>query len=260
MRTRKVPEGLVEFLAAIGLVAVIVVVVCSIRSCSYGETAAPTLTDGIFDDTTSPEKNAPTETVLNPLATEGEIFPIDISENIVLDKIYYANGYFPEDGTDAAIENVLAIRLTNNSDKALEYLTFTLTVNGEDFKFSAATVPANKSVYAFNLERKNAPAKVETAAAEKGFEIYFDRELSTKSDTFSYQIKNGTVVVTNISENDIQSDIVVYYKSTAEDGYFGGITYRFRISGGLKTGESYSAYAPHVLTHMTEIMFAQYEE
>ena len=259
-RARRLPEGVPELLAAIGVIALIVAIVFFTRSCAFGEHIDPSLTSGIFDDTSAPEKNTPTQTILNPLVPEGEICPMDISENIVLDKIYYATGYFPEDGTDAAIENILAVKLTNKSDKALEYLTFTLTVNGEAFKFSVATVPANKSVYAFNLDKKVAPTKVETVTAEKEFEIYFAEEPSKKSDTLSYQIKNGSIVVTNISGTDIQSDIVVYYKATAQDGYLGGITYRFRVKGGLPAGESFNAYAPHALTHMTEIMFAQYEE
>ena len=257
---RALPEGVLELLAAIGVVALIVVIVICTRSCAYDEPIDPSLTSGIFDDTSAPGKDTPTQTILNPLVPEGEICPINISDNIVLDKIYYASGYFPEDGSDDAIENVLAVKLTNNSDRSLEYLTFTLKVNEEDFRFSVATVPAKKSVYAFNLDRKIAPTKVETAVAEPGFEIYFVEEPSTKSDKLSYNIKNGTIEVTNISGTDILSDIVVYYKATADKGYLGGITYRFRISGGLPAGETFSAYAPHALTHMTEIMFAQYEE
>ena len=260
-RSRKLPEGLIEFLAAFAVIALIVVIVFCTRSCAYGETIDPSLTSGVYEDTSAPAKDSPTTTILNPIPVAETIsYPLALSEGLTLDKVYTATGYFPEDGSEESIENVLAVKLTNKSEKTLEYLTFTLDANGETFKFSAATIPAGKSVYAFNLDRKAAPKNLDTVECATEFEIYFAKEPSAKTDMLSYDIKNGTVVVTNISGRDIKSDIVVYYKATAEDGYLGGITYRFRISGGLAAGKSFNAYAPHALTHMTEIMFAQYEE
>ena len=216
--------------------------------------------DGILEDTSTPAKNSPTTTVLNPIPSEGIAYPLAISDDIVLEQIYTATGFFPEDGSDEAIENVLAVKLTNTSSKMLEYLTFSLTVNGNVYSFSAATVPAGKSVYVFNSERKTSPDLVTVLEGNVEMELRFSEEPSTKPDVFSYDIQNGMVVVTNLSDKDIKSDIIVYYKSTVENGYLGGITYRFRISGGLAAGKSFNAYAPHAYAHMTEIMFVQYEE
>lgn len=257
---RKAPGGLVEFLVALGVVVLLIVLVVCTRSCAFGEEIKPPVTSGVFEDTSAPAKDNPTSTILNPIPADEITYPFVITDGVTLEKVYTATGYFPEDGSDEAIENVLAAKLTNTSDKTLEYLTFTLTVNGEAYKFAAATIPAEKSVYVFNTERKTAPEKLTSLEGEVEFEIYFAEEPSAKTDTLSYKVQNGTIVVTNTSERDIISDIVVYYKATAEDGYLGGITYRFRISGGLAAGQSFSAYAPHAYAHMTEIMFAQYEE
>ncbi|MBR4961094.1 MAG: hypothetical protein IKY52_09375, partial [Clostridia bacterium] len=213
-----------------------------------------------FEDTSAPADDTPTSTVLTPIPADGITYPLPLTDEITLDRIYTATGYFPEDGSDEAVENVLAVKLTNTSAKTLEYLSFALTLNGEVSSFTAATVPAGKSVYVFAADRSTAPAEITTAESEIEFEIHFAEEPSAKTDTLSYEVQNGTIVVTNISDRDIPSDIVVYYKSTAEDGYLGGITYRLRISGGLAAGESFNGYAPHAYAHMTEIMFAQYEE
>lgn len=263
-KKRKTPEGLVEFLAALGLVALVIVIVFATRSCSFGEELDTTLTSGIYDDTSAPSVNSPTTTTLDPLPIADTIeLPIAVSDSLSIEKLYTATGYFPEDGTDDAIENVLALKLTNKSDKALQYLTFSLDANGESFKFSATSVPAGKSAYLFALERKAAPAQLDSVTCEKEFEIYFTETPSIKAEQLSCTVKNGSITVTNISDSDIASDIEVYYKSTAEGGYLGGITYRFRVTGGLAAGKSYNAYAPHALAHMTEIMFiqlVQYEE
>ena len=252
----KIPEGLLEFLAALGVIVLVVAVIFATRSCTIGDGEG----SGDNETDSSAAEKYPTTTVLNTIAASESLYPIKVSESITLDKVYTATGYFPEDGTDEAVENVLAVKLTNTSEKTLEYLTFKLNVNGEFYKFAATTVPAGKSVYVFNADRKSAPAEVQYAISEVEYEIYFAEEPTTNPESFLYKIENGTIVVKNISDSDIRSDIVVYYKSTAENGYLGGITYRFRISGGLAAGKTYNGYAPHAYSHMTEIMFTQYEE
>lgn len=257
---RKAPEGLFEFLAALAVVTLLIIIVFITRSCTFGEQKDPTVTSGVYEDTSAPVKDGPTTTILNPIPVEGISYPLQVTEGVVIDKIYTATGYFPEDGSDDAIEDVLAVKMTNTSEKTLEYLTFTLDINGEVYRFAASTIPGEKSVYLFNTERKTAPVKITSIKGEEEFKIYFAEQPSIKPETLSYEVKNGSIVVTNTTDTDIKSDIVVYYKSTSENGYLGGITYRLRISGGLAAGKSFNAYAPHALTHMTEIMFAQYEE
>ena len=253
------PAGLTEFLAALGIVALVTVLILCARSCSWGKDDSET--DGTSSvDTSAAVNAAPPATVLTPVPAEDISYPFPVTAGITLDRIYTATGYFPEDGSDEAIDNVLAVKLTNISEKTLEYLSFSLTLNGEICKFTAATVPAGKSVYAFSTERSTAPESISSIESDVEFVLYFTEEPSAKTDNLSYDVQNGTIVVTNISERDISSDIVVYYKAKAEDGYLGGITYRFRISGGLAAGERFNAYAPHAYGQKTEIMFAQYEE
>ena len=257
--TRSLPLGLAELLTVLGGVVLVIALIVCVRYCAAGDIDL-SVTDGVLEDTAAPADDAPKTTVLTPIPAKEIAYPLPLTGGITLDQVYTATGYFPEDGSDEAVENVLAVKLTNISDQTLEYMTFSLTVNGEICSFSVATVPAEKSVYVFSTGRKTAPEQLTSLEKEVEFEIYFAGEPSAKTDTLSYTVQNGTIVVTNISDLDIESDIVVYYKATAEDGYLGGITYRLRISGGLSAGQSFSAYAPHAYAHMTEIMFTQYEE
>ena len=252
----RLPGGVAELIAAIGTIALVALLIFGIH---YLVTK-PWVKNGIMDDNSAPGKDSPTQTIMNPIPVENVTYPFKLTEELTVDKVYTATGYFPEDGTDEAMEKVLAVKLTNSSEKTLEYLTFTLNVSGESYKFAAATVPAKKSVYVFNTKSKTAPEKVSSLEGDVEFEIYFAEEPSKKTESLSYSVKTGSIVVKNISEKDIKSDIMVYYKSTADGGYLGGITYRFRIKGGLEAGKSFSAYAPHSYAHMTEIMFVQYDE
>ena len=254
----KPKNGLPEFLAAAGIVVLLLLIVLVIRACSADDPVVPNDL-AASEDTVIPDEDSPTTTNLDPIPVDGAAFPVDVTSTVTVDTVYTATGYFPEDGTDEGVKNVLAAKFTNTSDRTLEYMTVVLTVNGEAYNFALTTIPAGASVYVFNTDRKTAPKTVTEISAESGYEIFFAKEPDLKKEKLSFEIQNGTIVVTNISGDDITSDIYVYYKSTADSGYLGGITYRFTVSGGLRAGQSFNAYAPHAYAHMTEIMFVQCE-
>jgi hypothetical protein len=251
----KRPSGVIELFAALGVAVLVGLLIFGIHSCE----SRPSVKDGIMNDSVVSSKG-PTQTVMNPIPVKEAILPLQLAKGVTVDQVYTSTGYFPEDGTDKAMKGVFAVKLTNTSEQTLEYLTFTLKVNGEKYKFAAATVPAKKSVYVFNSKSKKAPDKISALEGEEEVKTYFPTEPSKKIGTLSYSVNTGSIVVKNISKRDINSDIMVYYKSTADGGYLGGITYRFRIKGGLDAGKSHTAFAPHAYAHMTEIMFVQYEE
>jgi hypothetical protein len=66
--------------------------------------------------------------------------------------------------------------------------------------------------------------------------------------------ENGIMEVTNISNQDIASDIFIYYKNSAVDLFYGGITYRVRIEGGLAAGESARIISAHYLPKSCRIV------
>ena len=252
---RKIPTGIPEFAAALGVVVLIIGL-----SIAFNHMGATDKSNDTADEATAPEVSFFDHTIMNSVPDRVSEYPLSVSEYVNIDKIYAATGYFPEDGNDEAVENVLAVQLTNTSDKALEYLTFRLFLNESSYRFAATTVPAGKSVYVFNDEKKEAPEVIRYVDIAVDYEVYFPEEPSIESEVFDYGLGSGSVTVTNISDTDIESDIVVYYKNKSDRGYYGGITYRFRITGGLRASESFTAYAPHVNPQMTEIMFVQYEK
>lgn len=260
-KTKEAPkrEGLVEGLVAAALVVLCFVLAATIPSCDLFNRQPP-VESGVLDDAVAPGDDTPTSSELNPITLEGVTLPVDMPGGIQLARLYTATGYFPEDGSDEKVEDVLVAAFTNTTDQTLEYMTATLTVNGKEYAFKLTTIPPKKSVYVFNDAAEQAPAQVTALDAAVGYQTFFAETPSVKADTLSFTCQTGTIVAKNISDKDIKSDIFVYYKSTAEGGYLGGITYRFRITGGLKAGESFNAYAPHAYAHMTEIMFVTYEE
>jgi hypothetical protein len=64
-------------------------------------------------------------------------------------------------------------------------------------------------------------------------------------ETFEITGGDGYLDVKNISNADISGDIFVYYKNSASDLLYGGITYRARLSGGIKAGETMRIMTGH---------------
>ena len=83
----------------------------------------------------------------------------------------------------------------------------------------------------------------------------FRQELSVCADKILLQVLDGAVNVKNISGEDIDGDIIVYYKNYSSGIYYGGITYMIRIQGGLKANEVRQSTAAHIYPSGSSVMF-----
>ena len=92
-----------------------------------------------------------------------------------------------------------------------------------------------------------------TALAENV--VIFQESLTLCEDRLKIQMLDGVLNVSNISGKDIDGDITVYYKNSAADVFYGGITYRIRIEGGLKKDEIRQVVAGHVSDSGSALMF-----
>ena len=90
---------------------------------------------------------------------------------------------------------------------------------------------------------------------------FFSYEPSLQADRLQIQGLDGGMNITNISKEDITGDVVVYYKNAASDGLlYGGITYRTRISGGIKAGELKQGMTEHFRVNGSEVLFVTVAE
>ena len=85
--------------------------------------------------------------------------------------------------------------------------------------------------------------------------VLFSEPLSLCEDKLKIQALEGVINVSNISGHNINGDIIIYYKNSVEDIFYGGITYRVRIEGGLKKNEIRQLVANHFSESGSKIMF-----
>ena len=164
-------------------------------------------------------------------------------------------GVYMEDGSDEAVSGVLMIVVTNTAPEALEYAEIILSGESGDAIFMVSALPAGES--AVLLERNRMPYDKNAEFTQLRTEnvAYFRTELSLMEDVLKIQALDGAVNVTNISDRDIHGDIFICYKNKADDLFYGGIAYRIRIEGGLKSGEIRQIMTKHFSENSTSLIY-----
>ncbi len=164
-------------------------------------------------------------------------------------------GVYMEDGTDEIVSGILMIVVTNSGQEAIQYAKITMPVSGGEAVFTLSTLPAGQSVVLLEQNRlKWSASEAYNNVLMENLAV-FSEPLSLCEDRLKLQILNGAINVTNISGKDITGDISIYYKNSAVDLYYGGITYRVTITGGMKAGEIKQIMASRFSDSGSKIMF-----
>lgn len=160
---------------------------------------------------------------------------IDLGSNLVITGTGSYAGMFMENGSNEIVSGVQMISLKNNSGAMLQYAVITLEYADGNAVFEVSNIPAGSR--AVVLEKSAAAYREEKPTNVKVENVVFLKEVEHYEEQLKIQGLDGAMNVTNISGEDITSDIYIYYKYTAGDVFYGGITFRAKIEGGLKKDE-----------------------
>lgn len=188
----------------------------------------------------------------------GKALPIDADIDISIEDCFLYSGEFVEDGSFEEKEDVAAIKVKNNSNKAIRLARIYITTSEKELFFEITTLPAGATVTA--LEKGAQTIKWNEKIKEVRVEnrVDFAKPLSLHEDIFLLQANDKTINIKNISKKKIKSDIYVYYKNKDADGnYFGGITFRTKADG-LKPDEIKQLPASHYQKADSEVLFVDY--
>ena len=180
---------------------------------------------------------------------------INLNGDLKITDVGSYTGVYMEDGTDEIVTGVLMIIVTNEGDADLQYGKITLDAGEDDAVFELSTLPRGESVVLLENNRMSYDSNFTYKDAVLENAAFFTSELSLMEDSLQIQTLNGVMNVTNISDSDIDGDIYIYYKNAAMDLYYGGITYRSSIAGGLKQGETRQLSGGHISKTGTKVMF-----
>lgn len=214
-----------------------------------------------------PEETLPTQTQA-PEATQmpgeqpsEETRAPETIEGLALGSDVYVTGYisytgaFMEDRTDEVVADVLGIQVTNYGEEYIQTMDITLTDGDTQAQFSLSTLFPGETVVALEKNRMAYSDAPEFRQAETSAVALFDEHPGMAEDKLEIQCLNGVINVTNISDEDITGDILIYYKNYVSGMYYGGITYRIRIAGGLKAGQIHQGTAAHFNPSNSKVVF-----
>lgn len=193
-----------------------------------------------------------------------KLTPANDIENIKLDAGYNLqvveagsySGPFVEDATDEKVSNVMMIKVKNCGDKPIQYGEIAMTgKDGETAMFKFSTLKEGQTLTVLESTRKKYKKNSEYEKAVASNVAYFQNKLQKYTKSLEIQPLDGGLNVTNISDKDIDGEILIYFKDKEDGEVFGGITYRGRVSGGLKAGEIRQLMSSNFTAENTEVVF-----
>ncbi len=195
-----------------------------------------------------------------PPAYEGSM-SLNVGSGLTIVDIGPYTGMYMEDGSNEIVSGVVMCIVRNDGDRAVEYAEIKLSDGQKDIPFTLTALLPGRSVVLLATDRTAYDKAATYTAAMAESVAFFSYEPSLQAERLKIQGLDGGLNITNISDADITGDVVIYYKNVASDGLlYGGITYRTRISGGIKAGELKQGMTQHFSVKGSEVLFVTVAE
>lgn len=202
-----------------------------------------------------PEPTAPQPTTVIDIPQAEITQTAFLGDNLYITDVGKYTGVYMEDGSDEVVSNVMMIILKNESTSALQLARIDLEYAEFTANFEVTNLPAGESVV---LLEKNRHEYVEESYFRATAEnvVFFREPMSLREDQVKLTGVNGAITVENLTD-EVMGEIYIYYKNSATDLYYGGITYRARVEAGLKPGRNTTVMTNHYYPEACTIIDVQ---
>lgn len=161
-------------------------------------------------------------------------------------------GKYVEDGSDEEVSGVLAIVVTNISERFVQYSKITMTNGTDTAVFSLSNLPAGASAVVLAEDRVSAEG---TWSYQDDTTAFIDAA-ETYPDIFEWQGGDYQISLRNKS-GETYDQVYVYYKNTENGIYLGGITYRISFDG-IGPGQTMQKASKHFSGSNSHVMMIDY--
>lgn len=189
-----------------------------------------------------PTESTPSAAASQPLPTQPP--ELEIGSGLTIERIDRYAGRYMEDGSNDTVQDVMMLILRNDAEQDLQLARIRIEYPDFTAEFEVTNLPAGARAVLLEQNRS-------TFADEDYLEIipqnvvFFPERMDLMPDILELGGKAGLVEVTNVSGADLDDPVYIYYKNSAEDLYYGGITYRVLIEGGIGAGATVRIPAGH---------------
>lgn len=182
---------------------------------------------------------------------------LTLAEGVRVESLNGYSGFYVEDGSNEQCENVAAVSLVNDSDVDYQYLTFSVATPSGSCRFIASSLMAHSAMTV--LAQEKAPFTESEILSVTAEQIApFTQTPSLHPDMVELTYTDGFINVKNLTDQTLRH-LFVYYKSTAGEDYFGGITYRVSVDE-LAPGQLMQKHAANIHKDTSKMLFVTFEE
>ena len=181
-----------------------------------------------------------------------------LEQGISISEVSKYAGMYMEDGTNDPVSDLMMLIVRNDSDKDLQLARIKLTYSDATAEFEVTNLPAGQSLVALEKKRKEYTADPYQDISVEDV-VFFAEPMSLQEDQVKIEGGAGYMNVTNISQSPLGL-MYVYYKNSATDLLYGGITYRAKIEEGLQPGETIRVSTGHYHPDNCKIVQVQISE
>ena len=153
-------------------------------------------------------------------------------------------GCYLEDGTMEQVSDVMMLRIKNTTDQDLQLARLSLIYEDFTAEFEITNLPAGKTLVVLEKNRR-AFVDEKYLSMSLSSVAFLQAHMEVPTDQYEITGLDGALNVKNISGSNVNGDIYIYYKYTAAEELYGGITFRVKIPGGLRAGELRQVNAEH---------------
>ena len=197
-----------------------------------------------------------TETAIRPSQ-----FPYTLANGCEIVELKGLSGAFPEDGTNDIKENTAAIVVRNGTESHFQLMNIVIETDKGNLEFQLTTFFADSWMTVFEKNARTFSRDMKIKSVKLIKSVVFAVPPTVYSDIFEITVHDSVLNIKNISGSDIDGNIFIYYKSIDENSdWYGGITYRTAVSGGLKNGELRQLPASHFTKAGSKVVFVTYAE
>ena len=222
----------------------------STGSAVNGTTASTGQTDGTSENQS--------ETGSNSVVDNAPDSSIVLERGLKITKIGSYTGIYMEDGSNETVSGLMMVILKNTGSQDLQLARFTLEYEDFTAEFEVTNLPAGASVV--TLERNRRDAAGAPKSAKLSTVVFLQEKMTLLEDRLELSGSTGSIRVKNISDSDISGTVWVYYKYSAADILYGGITFRAKLTDGLKAGESAQIPAGHYNPNSVKFLWVTVED
>ena len=225
--------------------------------------AAPTNPTAVTDPTGSTGGNVlvpsfPTVPDTTQPDSEQSPYPY-LHESLSIDYIGSYAGIYMEDGTDDIVANMMMLIVENTGTQDLQLARISLQYSDFTATFEATNLPAGQKLVLLERSRQAYVEEMPRSAAVSDL-VFFPESMGLLEDKLSISGGDGYVEVTNITGEDLTGEFFIYYKNSASDLLYGGITYRVRVSDGIAAGQTLRIMSRHYHPDRCTIVMVSYFE